>query len=528
MVHFFASFSLLTRHEYLLGAEQECVAYVGSPKKPRRCKGGVPNLNFSEILRLRAEHDEAVDTERTKILIEIADLCVCRLHDKGDKSRTTAAAAQQWENDIQHPDSERRFDELKLLHTPTPPRGPLNLTFKKYGTDGTEKDAEEDMSPERALEEALEQKMHDDKQREKADQKADCNIVKMIASPGKAGEGRRNPSNYLYVFGHEKAKDMFKIGYAVALSRIQQQDKCYPGLTTYCFIFCPNAPMVEKLVHAEFSAERYWHACDVKRCKDKKHTEWFKAPLQEILDTVTTLSFWSQMFYNGGVSVNRSILPIMVPGATVERFRWRDWAQDQMDEWKRQAGGSEIPGPVQVPENVEDSEPSEAVSEPIPQPPVPKQPSRQEQDTASAQTPFRRPGSYRSYDDDISESESDTYYTPPGLSHSVETTPGSPIGNNDPFSRIRPGSSQVDLGVETRADPEIMSDGALSDIFEYRLNIASENLKSDTKSKTAGIPFDDGEAPPSPTPAASKINGPRLPLRPKNANEKFPRRKPPV
>ncbi|KAL4865656.1 hypothetical protein BDV12DRAFT_199950 [Aspergillus spectabilis] len=144
---------------------------------------------------------------------------------------------------------------------------------------------------------------------------------------------RKRPSDHLYVFGHEFAKGLYKVGSAKSIKRFDRHAIRYPGLVLYSFIYCPNAHLFEKQIQHEYSAHRYQHQCDAQRCATKTHGEWFKVPLQTLLNSITAWASFAQLFYGDDDSIDRSHLKILSAGVSQDTYRWTKWAQQQVEEW---------------------------------------------------------------------------------------------------------------------------------------------------------------------------------------------------
>ncbi|KAL4748235.1 hypothetical protein BDW72DRAFT_205818 [Aspergillus terricola var. indicus] len=169
-----------------------------------------------------------------------------------------AAAKQQPENGIQ--------SGVHSVGSQTPPaknREPRQLVFQEY-TSGRAKSTRDEVA------------MVDDQVRVK--------LTNRTRNPDKK-------MSHLYVFSSPEAKGFYKVGRGQNISRpTKDQERCYPNHELHCYIECPNAPLFERVVHAEFHLSRRKHWCN--RCKQegKTHIEWIQAPLQDILDSVTAWS----------------------------------------------------------------------------------------------------------------------------------------------------------------------------------------------------------------------------------------------
>ncbi|KAL6229789.1 hypothetical protein BDW75DRAFT_224441 [Aspergillus navahoensis] len=143
---------------------------------------------------------------------------------------------------------------------------------------------------------------------------------------------------YLYVLSSEATEGAYKVGCTHNLpERIKGLKRCYGVLKLLCFVECPNVDLFEKVVHAELLQYRLKHPCPKHDCKldgtEREHTEWFKADLQDIFDTVTTWSLYARMLYRCGLSVDRNNHSAPLPGASSRADRWRRWALLETGRW---------------------------------------------------------------------------------------------------------------------------------------------------------------------------------------------------
>ncbi|KAL2815422.1 hypothetical protein BDW59DRAFT_166828 [Aspergillus cavernicola] len=179
--------------------------------------------------------------------------------------------------------------------------------------------------------------------KDKCDREIDREISRRI---NKLEDDNPKVSNYLYIYSHKSARGFYKVGYATNWRRIRHQEHCYPGLTTYCFIYCPNAPIFEKQVHDEFSAYRHWHRCE--ECTTDTHTEWFDARLQDIVDSVNAWSFFARTFYHDDVKIDRNKPITPLPGFSKDPARWRKWARQQASKWMGEISDAPSPEPAEA------------------------------------------------------------------------------------------------------------------------------------------------------------------------------------
>ncbi|KAL2811220.1 hypothetical protein BDW59DRAFT_155569 [Aspergillus cavernicola] len=117
MVPSFASFHCVTMRDYLLGANEHCVAYVSKQKQSKRCstKFRILESDLSEIKRLYQQYERQMDNKaRRETLRDIALICLCHNH-YGE--HFLAAAVEQWENDICSPISSHHLAEVLSAET---------------------------------------------------------------------------------------------------------------------------------------------------------------------------------------------------------------------------------------------------------------------------------------------------------------------------------------------------------------------------------------------------------------------------
>ncbi|KAL4747940.1 hypothetical protein BDW72DRAFT_181453 [Aspergillus terricola var. indicus] len=143
---------------------------------------------------------------------------------------------------------------------------------------------------------------------------------------------------YLYVFSGKTAPGMYKVGYTSNLrDRKTKLEKCYGDLELRCFVECPNARLFENVVHAELLPYRRKHQCPKHALKadgtEREHTEWFKADLQDIFDTIMAWSLYARMLYRRGLFVDKRNHGTPLPGAATRADRWRRWALMETGRW---------------------------------------------------------------------------------------------------------------------------------------------------------------------------------------------------
>ncbi|KAL3469553.1 hypothetical protein BJX99DRAFT_265071 [Aspergillus californicus] len=283
-------------------ADRTCAALL-SPGKDR-CEQ-VPSLgSASELQELlnKLHHNDEIDTpRRVHILEQIAMCCLCEVH--GSK-HMVAAAALQWENDRQ---SRVRHTEPQTPMTKNIHDGD-QITF----TDYTSPNSKIDVSDPRVV---------------------DIRVRKILAGDIK---NKDKAASYLYVFSYEGGKGKYKIGRSQDLDRrLEEHEKCYPGLKLHCFVQCPGAYLFERVVHEEFLRYRRRHVCVncEKEHVKKEHIEWFGADLEDILDSVTAWSLYSRMFHRHGLALDGKYQNSPTPGWLSRPDRWRRWALEETSRW---------------------------------------------------------------------------------------------------------------------------------------------------------------------------------------------------
>ncbi|KAL2816728.1 hypothetical protein BJX63DRAFT_430108 [Aspergillus granulosus] len=277
-----------------------CAALYG---RSRRCIKSISLDAVSEIQELhdKLTDDNAIDgADRADILEQIARLRLCETHTEENK---IAAAVLQWKNDMNFP---------FVVAEPRTPMGKNSneqIKFKNY------------TSPKSKI---------DPYNPNHIDQKIRSALARKIEDTGKQ-------VSHLYVFSYKGAKGKFKIGHGQHLKRVtEEHEKCYPGLELHCFVECPNARLMEGLVHDEFRQFRRMHKCrdcPNNKGEDTMHNEWFEARLQDILDSVTAWSLYARMFYTAGVSIDGTSQNIVKEGFSPREDRWRRWALAETMRW---------------------------------------------------------------------------------------------------------------------------------------------------------------------------------------------------
>ncbi|KAL2869033.1 GIY-YIG nuclease family protein [Aspergillus lucknowensis] len=288
-----------------------------------RCRTSISLDAFAEIQELHeklANHDASDEVDRAGIIERIARLRLCENHIEEDK---IAAAVLQWTNDMNLPAA-----VIAAPRTPMSKNSNDQIEFENYTTPKSKTNPHNPIHIDRKIRSALARKIED--------------------------KGKQ--VGHVYVFSYKRAKGKFKIGHGQELTRVTEDHaRCYPGLELHCFAECPNARLVEGLVHEELRQFRRTHKCldcPNNQGKDKMHTEWFEAPLKDILDSVTAWSLYARMFYTTGVSVDGTAQHIPREGFSTRDDRWRRWALAETMRWMdgKPLRGSAIPDPYVPPE----------------------------------------------------------------------------------------------------------------------------------------------------------------------------------
>jgi hypothetical protein len=262
------------------------------------------------------ELDKAGQAETLK---RIAELTLCDLHNKEEE---IAAAVEQWESEI----PPRASPSTEPPRTPQPKKKTHEteqLQFSPYKSPNSK---------------AKSPKSYSSKD-------VDLRVRKVLAGDIE-NEGRLIGN--LYVFSFKGAKGLYKIGRTRRTTRMEEHEKCYPGLEVHRYIVCSNAELFERVVQAELVSHRHSHPCN--KCVNKKgnpvmHGEWFKAPMEDILNVVDVWSMYADMLYRYGFTIDVGHQKIPRPGFSSHPDRWTDWAWDEIRRWK--AGSPPEFGPVE-------------------------------------------------------------------------------------------------------------------------------------------------------------------------------------
>lgn len=333
MVVFFSSYFVLTTPGHFSDQKAKCVAYLKGRDSRTRCRSNwkVSEDDVSHISALQDDYENESEPEkRAGILRCIAARCLCGTH-----RRSEEAAVYQWNNEIQSQASNSHLDRFESSQPQR--RRESSIDFKRYGCQEVEEASGDEKDLTSLLGRGVEHTEEDMLEHMKAvDRKAINYLIGRLEQGQKTKESKRTPSSFLYVFSHHAAKDFYKVGTGNGRMRIRQHECCYPGLVVQCLIFCPNALLFEKVVHAEFSADRYYHMCD-RHGTPQKHKEWFKVPLADILNSVTAWSAFSQAFYGESARIDRREPILCLPGGSQDPARWTKWARWHAEKWMSQS-----------------------------------------------------------------------------------------------------------------------------------------------------------------------------------------------
>ncbi|KAL5041008.1 T5orf172 domain-containing protein [Aspergillus fruticulosus] len=409
-----------------------------------RCKSKLKECNIPQIRELLTKvqdsHEDTTDDEtRETTLRRIAKLSIC-----GHQIKSIEAAVRQWVAETRPRDS-----HLVGPQTPqTPPRnvqaqlrdngGGSELVFTPYRRDEIEAPVADELSRE------LNRMM---------DENIGVNFLKHIRD----SEAERG---YLYIFDSERAKGMYKVGRTKRpRKRGAEQDKCYRGFEERRSIHCPNAKLFERIIQLEFAQYRYEHYCG--RC-DRFHTEWFKAPFDDIVGHINLWSHFSRALQSGNTFDKLSQVTIPLPGTSSDPNRWYKWALGYVEKWRKespvpQLGPSEEPvvnkasGPEDL-EPVEDTisvpglSPSSSTpgtpSDDFTDPPTPTPSSRTRQRKFTMPETLSIPEVMPSEPDDI-------FFTPV---EDVSDMPSIPT----PESPVRIAGFTMELPVRQKAPPKLV------------------------------------------------------------------------
>ncbi|KAL2814448.1 T5orf172 domain-containing protein [Aspergillus granulosus] len=287
---------------HLLAAESRsnidrgCAFFV-SPEKGR-CKRPIlrPPSQLEELHDKLCGEDDIDSTDRTEILKQIAALCLCNVHKDGN----IPPAIDQWQSEI-----ESHMRPAKP-QTPTPKKDQDHEQIQFECSPTTKKLSESLKQVDVRVRHAL---------------VAKANIMDKTA--GK-----------LYIFSHEHAPGLYKIGTTKCFDRRRKQhEHCYPGLDPKTYVECPNAKVFERVVHAELAQFQRFHTCTECKTKPVKHKEWFEAPLSTILNIVRTWSLYATMLYETGFSIDGNHQRLPLPGFSDRPDRWRRWATGEISRW---------------------------------------------------------------------------------------------------------------------------------------------------------------------------------------------------
>jgi hypothetical protein len=260
------------------------------------------------------DNEDVDETAQAHVLKKIAKLTLCAVHREAED---ITAAVEQWQSQIR---AQIYPAESAAPQTPKAKKGTEERLIEFVSYTGTKSK----INP-------------DDPQQ--IDAKVRDILTRKIAKQDKH-------VSYLYVFSRKEVevKRFFKIGLTHDLpTRQTDLEKCYGPLELHCFAQCPNVGMIENVVHAELLQYRRKHSCKEVKCDTNEHTEWFEAPLDDIIDTVTAWSLYARLLYRCGSSLDGNIQSVPMPGWLTRPDRWRRFALGEATRWM-----DEIPSNVTV------------------------------------------------------------------------------------------------------------------------------------------------------------------------------------
>ncbi|KAL3487318.1 hypothetical protein BJX62DRAFT_228119 [Aspergillus germanicus] len=340
---------------------------------------------FDDASEVRQLHDKLHDGPDldTACLAEtlkgIAELTLCDLHNKEEE---IAAAVEQWESEIS---PHFRASSTEPPQTPQPKKTHdiEQLQFSPYKSPNSKAKPPKTCTP----------------------KEIDMRVRTVLAGDI---ENQGEPNSSLYVFSFKGAEGLYKVGQTKRTKRISEHAKCYPGLKVHRYIACSNAKLFERVVHAQLVNHRHSHPCN--SCVNPKgnpvmHGEWFKAPEEDILKMVDIWSFYADMLYRYGFTVDVDHQRFCLPDRSSNPDRWTNWAWREILRWKVESSLPEF-GPVETAVTKElgqtedvngsDSETASAASSPASLVDTPA--------TTPSTTPLTTPGSYVNDEEDYTQS----------------------------------------------------------------------------------------------------------------------------
>ncbi|KAL2829911.1 hypothetical protein BJY01DRAFT_254817 [Aspergillus pseudoustus] len=293
----FVELRVITASEAYSNDQRRC-GFLSSPGGCR-WKTTIP----PRVARLRELHDKLYSdddfdsADRPSILRQIAENCLCDVH---NTNKNLAAAANQWENEIE---PETR-PALPLTPNPKTNRGHKQIQFK--------------CSPVT-------------KKRSEDPKKVDARVRHVLAD---SIEIQDKTATHLYVFSYEGAPGLYKVGVTNNPDRrSEEHEKCYPGHTGHYSASCPNARLFERVIHAELTQYQRCHTCTRCRTKPKQHVEWFEAPLDLIRKVVLAWSLYALGLYDNGLSLDANHQRLPLRGFSDRPDRWHRWALGEAQRW---------------------------------------------------------------------------------------------------------------------------------------------------------------------------------------------------
>ncbi|KAL4869228.1 hypothetical protein BDV12DRAFT_208665 [Aspergillus spectabilis] len=294
----------------------ECSAHKNDGE---RCtsKLGKPTIPLINRLYTRLQNSYKSmnnDETRKEMLRELAMLTICGHQSKSEG--TIEAAVHQWNSELQPQDS-------AAVGLETPPR---NVNTQLNDDEGSSK---LEFTPYQSTKKI--DRLVADELSHELDRMMDRKISQKFIT-----RDWKDERDYLYIFECEGAEGMCKVGHTRNLSRrASEQERCYPDTVQRWSLYCPNAEVFERVVQVEFAHHRYQHECP--KCKTT-HTEWFKAPVDDLRERVKV---WSQFSRGLQSHDKRSRVEIPLPGFSSDPDRWYKWALKWVQLWEEKIPVSE-------------------------------------------------------------------------------------------------------------------------------------------------------------------------------------------
>ncbi|KAL4995586.1 hypothetical protein BDV10DRAFT_187911 [Aspergillus recurvatus] len=286
-------------------------------EKGWRCRSRLQECNIPRIkellTKLQDSHEDTSEGEtREDTLRRIASLSIC-----GHQRNNIDAAVRQWTAEIQSQDSH------SVGLQPPPENANARLTDDGQGSRLR-------FAPYRqaAVADELSRELN-----RIMDENIGAEFLKRIRD-SKAERG------YLYIFECEGAEGMYKVGRTKRHTRrAAEQERCYSSVVERWTRHCPNAELFEKIIQLQFAQCRYQHDCV--RCK-RAHTEWFKAPYDDIARHIHLWSEFSRDLQRGDTFAKLSQMTIPLPGTSSDPDRWYRWALGYIETWRKRSPVPEL------------------------------------------------------------------------------------------------------------------------------------------------------------------------------------------